>query len=73
MALREQKIFRTGWQTDLKHFFVSHAGVQLLSFATLIPVQVAVRLGGQLDRSSERSPRSRCGCSSSRSCSRSTS
>src|SRR5262249_19621519 len=34
--LRKQKIFRTGWQTDLKHFFVSHAGIQLLSFATLI-------------------------------------
>jgi sterol desaturase/sphingolipid hydroxylase (fatty acid hydroxylase superfamily) len=38
-ALREQKIFRPGWQTDLKHFFVSHAGVQLLSFAAMIPVQ----------------------------------
>src|SRR5262249_6309184 len=37
----KQKIFRTGWQTDLKHFFVSHAGVQLISFATMIPVQVA--------------------------------
>jgi len=37
----DQKIFRTGWQTDLKHFFVSHAGVQLIAFATLIPVQVA--------------------------------
>ena len=38
--LHEQKIFRTGWQTDLKHFFASHAGVQLLSFMTIIPVQV---------------------------------
>jgi len=37
----KQKIFRTGWQTDIKHFFVSHAGVQLISFATMIPVQVA--------------------------------
>jgi len=37
----DQKIFRTGWQTDLKHFFISHAGVQLIAFATLIPVQVA--------------------------------
>ena len=36
-ALRRQRIFRKGWQTDLKHFFVSHAGVQLLSFAVLIP------------------------------------
>lgn len=41
-TLREQKIFRPGWQTDLEHFFVSHAGVQLLSFVTLIPVQVAL-------------------------------
>jgi len=38
-ALHKQKIFRRGWQTDLKHFFVSHAGVQLLSFAVLIPAQ----------------------------------
>jgi sterol desaturase/sphingolipid hydroxylase (fatty acid hydroxylase superfamily) len=38
---RAQKIFRAGWQTDLKHFFVSHVGVQLLSFASMIPVQVA--------------------------------
>src|SRR3954447_25747103 len=28
-SLHEQKIFRRGWQTDLKHFFASHAGVQL--------------------------------------------
>jgi len=37
---RAQRIFRPGWQTDLKHFFISHAGVQLISFATMIPVQV---------------------------------
>jgi len=37
--LRPQKIFRRGWQTDLKHFFVSHAGVQLLSFASMVPAQ----------------------------------
>jgi sterol desaturase/sphingolipid hydroxylase (fatty acid hydroxylase superfamily) len=46
--LRPQRVFRRGWQTDIKHFFVSHAGVQLLSFAALIPAQVlfswAVRL-----------------------------
>ena len=36
-ALHPQRIFRQGWQTDLKHFFASHAGVQLLSFAVLIP------------------------------------
>lgn len=39
--LHRQKIFRRGWQTDLKHFFVSHAGVQLLSFASMIPAQAA--------------------------------
>lgn len=39
-TLRQQNIFRRGWQTDLKHFFVSHVGVQLISFATMIPVQV---------------------------------
>jgi len=38
--LRKQKIFRRGWQTDLKHFCVSHVGVQIISFATMIPVQV---------------------------------
>lgn len=41
-TLREQKIFRSGWQTDLLHFFVSHAGVQLFSLLTLVPVQVAL-------------------------------
>lgn len=50
-ALRPQKIFRSGWQTDLKHFFVSHAGVQLLSFAGMIPAQLlfawAIRLDWQ--------------------------
>ena len=41
-ALRpQQKIFRAGWQTDLKHFFVSHAGVQLISFAAMLPAIVA--------------------------------
>lgn len=47
-ALRRQRIFRAGWQTDLKHFFVSHAGVQILAFASMVPVQTlffwAVRL-----------------------------
>lgn len=47
--LREQKIFRTGWQTDLKHFFVSHSGVQLLSFLTIIPVQVLFAWTVQFD------------------------
>lgn len=47
--LRDQKIFRTGWQTDLKHFFASHAGVQLISFATMIPVQVLFSWAVKLD------------------------
>ena len=38
-ALRRQRIFRPGWQTDLKHFFVSHAGVQILSLLAMIPAQ----------------------------------
>jgi sterol desaturase/sphingolipid hydroxylase (fatty acid hydroxylase superfamily) len=56
--LHKQRIFRKGWQTDLKHFFVSHAGVQLLSFAVLIPAQAffswAVRF--ELQQSVARQP-----------------
>ena len=37
--LHEQPVLRAGWRTDLKHFFVSHVGVQLLSFAALLPAQ----------------------------------
>jgi sterol desaturase/sphingolipid hydroxylase (fatty acid hydroxylase superfamily) len=48
-ALRKQRVFREGWQTDLKHFFVSHAGVQLLSFAGMIPAQVMFAWAVQLD------------------------
>lgn len=47
--LHEQRVLREGWQTDLKHFFVSHAGVQLLSFAALIPAQVILTWTMQLD------------------------
>ena len=47
--LRVQRVFREGWQTDLKHFFVSHAGVQLLSFAALIPAQVLFAWAVRLD------------------------
>lgn len=47
--LREQKVLRDGWQVDLKHFFVSHAGVQLLSFAALIPAQVLFAWAVQLE------------------------
>jgi sterol desaturase/sphingolipid hydroxylase (fatty acid hydroxylase superfamily) len=48
-ALRKQRIFRTGWQTDLKHFFVSHAGVQLLAFASMIPAQALFSWAVQLE------------------------
>ncbi len=48
-ALHDQKILRAGWQTDLKHFFVSHAGVQLISFAAIIPVQVIFAWTVKLD------------------------
>jgi lathosterol oxidase len=37
---REQAILRAGWRTDLAHFFVSHVGVQLLTFLTLAPAVV---------------------------------
>jgi sterol desaturase/sphingolipid hydroxylase (fatty acid hydroxylase superfamily) len=48
-ALREQRIFRKGWQTDLKHFFVSHAGVQVLSFAAMVPAQALFAWALDLD------------------------
>jgi len=48
-ALRDQRTFRTGWQTDLKHFFVSHAGVQLLSLAAMIPAQALFSWAIRLD------------------------
>ena len=44
-----QRILRAGWQTDLKHFFVSHAGVQLLSFATHDPGADGFAWAVQLD------------------------
>ena len=47
--LRPARILREGWQTDLKHFFVSHAGVQLLSFATMIPAQMVFAWAVRLD------------------------
>ncbi|MEX0960299.1 MAG: sterol desaturase family protein [Burkholderiales bacterium] len=47
--LRVQKVLREGWQTDLKHFFVSHAGVQVLSFAALIPAQMLFAWAVDLD------------------------
>jgi sterol desaturase/sphingolipid hydroxylase (fatty acid hydroxylase superfamily) len=47
--LREQHVLREGWQTDLMHFFVSHAGVQVLSFAALIPAQLLFAWSVRLD------------------------
>jgi lathosterol oxidase len=41
---REQAILRAGWRTDLAHFFVSHVGVQLLTFLTMAPAVVAFAL-----------------------------
>ena len=38
-GLRRQRIFRSGWQMNLKHFFVSHARVQLLLVAAMVPAQ----------------------------------
>jgi sterol desaturase/sphingolipid hydroxylase (fatty acid hydroxylase superfamily) len=38
--LRTQAVFRRDWQTDLAHFFVNHAGVQLLAFLSMVPVQL---------------------------------
>lgn len=48
-ALRPMRVFREGWQTDFKHFFVSHAGVQLLSFAAMIPAQALFTWAVKLD------------------------
>ncbi|MBW2282791.1 MAG: sterol desaturase family protein [Deltaproteobacteria bacterium] len=41
--LREQKIFRRGWRTDLAHFFASHVGVQVSVLLTMIPAAVFFR------------------------------
>ncbi len=36
----EQKVLREGWVTDIKYFMFSHLGIQLISFFTIIPIQV---------------------------------
>ncbi len=38
--LKDQGIFRQGWETDLAHFFVSHLLVQVSVFLTLLPARV---------------------------------
>ena len=35
-----QKTLRKGWVTDMKYFLFSHVGLQLISFFTIIPIQV---------------------------------
>ncbi len=42
--VREQRILRPGWRTDLAHFLASHLLVQVLALATLAPA--AVLFGG---------------------------
>ncbi len=41
--LREQKIFRKGWRTDLAHFFASHVMVQVTVLLTMIPAALFFR------------------------------
>ena len=41
--LREQKIFREGWRTDLVHFFASHVMVQVTVLLTMIPAALFFR------------------------------
>jgi sterol desaturase/sphingolipid hydroxylase (fatty acid hydroxylase superfamily) len=38
--LKDQGVFRGGWQTDLTHFFVSHMIVQASVFLTLAPARL---------------------------------
>jgi sterol desaturase/sphingolipid hydroxylase (fatty acid hydroxylase superfamily) len=50
--LRQQRIFRAHWQTDLAHFFANHVGVQILAFFSMVPVQLffAWAVGGPVQR-----------------------
>ena len=41
--LREQRVFRPGWKTDLAHFFASHVLVQVSVALTMIPAAVFFR------------------------------
>ncbi len=40
---RRQAVFRPGWRTDVAHFFVSHVGVELLTFLTMAPALLLFR------------------------------
>jgi sterol desaturase/sphingolipid hydroxylase (fatty acid hydroxylase superfamily) len=35
----DQKILRVGWVTDMKYFMLSHIGIQLFTFLTVMPIQ----------------------------------
>jgi sterol desaturase/sphingolipid hydroxylase (fatty acid hydroxylase superfamily) len=37
--IAEQRVFRPGWWLDLKHFFLAHVGVQVLSFLAFLPAR----------------------------------
>jgi lathosterol oxidase len=41
---RQQAVFRSGWRTDVAHFFVSHVGVELLTFLTMAPALLLFRV-----------------------------
>ena len=41
--LRDQRVFRKGWRTDLAHFGVSHILVQVTVLATMLPAAVFFR------------------------------
>ena len=40
---REQGTFRAGWTTDAIYFLVSHVGVELMTFFTLVPATLVAR------------------------------
>lgn len=56
--LRDQAVFRKGWQVDLSYFFANHIGVQLLAFFSIIPVQLffAWAIGNPVQRAVSSQP-----------------
>ncbi|MFK7886651.1 MAG: sterol desaturase family protein [Gammaproteobacteria bacterium] len=44
-----QRVLRGGWVTDMKYFMVSHIGVQIISFFTIIPIQAYLLWAVDLD------------------------
>ena len=47
--VREQRVLRPGWKTDLAHFLASHLLVQVLALLTITPA--AILFGGLVSRS----------------------